>query len=146
MAAVSLTEPLCKPCSYRSHFKGNAYLFNNSCLILLHDPLTGYDEHIHCSFLGCWMFTVELCVRKPLMPIHLSSDQVALEMLCLCSQLDLLIRAQVHQVRAEIFKHWIYMCVCLNIQTSNLHEQFQEQIKQDTSPEESESFKRQGKL
>ncbi|XP_048049413.1 uncharacterized protein si:ch211-218d20.15 [Megalobrama amblycephala] len=81
MAAVSLTDPLCKPCSYRSHFK------------------------------------VELCVRKPLMPIHLSSDQLALEMLCLCSQLDLLIRAQVHQ--------------------------FQEQIKQDTSPEESESFKRQ---
>lgn len=38
------------------------------------------------------------------------------------------------------------MCVCLSIQTSNLHEQFQEQIKQDTSPEESESFKRQGKL
>ncbi|XP_077072190.1 uncharacterized protein LOC143723537 isoform X2 [Siphateles boraxobius] len=80
MAAVSLTDPLCKPCSYRSHFK------------------------------------VEVCVRKPLMPIHLSCDQVALEMLCLCSQLDLLIRAQVHQ--------------------------FQENLKQDSSPEESESFKR----
>ncbi|XP_067301175.1 uncharacterized protein si:ch211-218d20.15 isoform X2 [Pseudorasbora parva] len=82
MAAVSLTDPLCKPCSYRSHFK------------------------------------VEVCVRKPIMPIHLSSEQVALEMLCLCSQLDLLIRAQVHQ--------------------------FQEQLKQDTSPEEAERFKRQG--
>ncbi|XDV30236.1 hypothetical protein PO909_033200 [Leuciscus waleckii] len=80
MAAVSLTDPLCKPCSYRSHFK------------------------------------VEVCVRKPLMPIHLSSEQVALEMLCLCSQLDLLIRAQVHQ--------------------------FQENLKRDSSPEESESFKR----
>ncbi|XP_056088968.1 uncharacterized protein si:ch211-218d20.15 isoform X1 [Rhinichthys klamathensis goyatoka] len=82
MAAVSLTDPLCKPCSYRSHFK------------------------------------VDVCVRKPLMPIHLSSEQVALEMLCLCSQLDLLIRAQVHQ--------------------------FQENLKQDSSPEESESFKRHG--
>jgi len=45
------------------------------------------------------LFTVEVCVKKPLMPILLSSEQVALEMLCLCSQLDLLIRAQVHQVR-----------------------------------------------
>ncbi|KTF94024.1 hypothetical protein cypCar_00009257 [Cyprinus carpio] len=82
MAAVSLTDPLCKPCSYSPHFK------------------------------------VEVCVRKPLMPIHLSREQVALEMLCLCSQMDLLIRAQVHQ--------------------------FQEQLKQDTSPEESESFQKQG--
>ncbi|KAL1267648.1 hypothetical protein QQF64_033011 [Cirrhinus molitorella] len=82
MAAVSFTDPLCKPCSYSPHFK------------------------------------VELCVRKPLMPIHLSSEQVALEMLCLCSQLDLLIRAQVHQ--------------------------FQDQLKKDTSPEESECFQKQG--
>ncbi|XP_016350907.1 uncharacterized protein LOC107695487 isoform X2 [Sinocyclocheilus anshuiensis] len=81
MAAVSLTDPLCKPCSYSPHFK------------------------------------VEVCARKPLMPIHLSSEQVALEMLCLCSQLDLLIRAQVHQ--------------------------FQEQLKQDTSPEEFECFQKQ---
>ncbi|XP_016429432.1 uncharacterized protein LOC107756736 isoform X2 [Sinocyclocheilus rhinocerous] len=82
MAAVSLTDPLCKPCYYSPHFK------------------------------------VEVCARKPLMPIHLSSEQVALEMLCLCSQLDLLIRAQVHQ--------------------------FQEQLKQDTSPEEFECFQKQG--
>ncbi|XP_016429433.1 uncharacterized protein LOC107756736 isoform X3 [Sinocyclocheilus rhinocerous] len=80
MAAVSLTDPLCKPCYYSPHFK------------------------------------VEVCARKPLMPIHLSSEQVALEMLCLCSQLDLLIRAQVHQ----------------------------EQLKQDTSPEEFECFQKQG--
>ncbi|XP_016418381.1 uncharacterized protein LOC107748193 isoform X2 [Sinocyclocheilus rhinocerous] len=80
MAAVSLTDPLCKPCSYSPHFK------------------------------------VEVCLRKPLMPIHLSSEQVALEMLCLCSQLDLLTRAQVHQ----------------------------EQLKQDTSPEETECFQKQG--
>ncbi|XP_043104354.1 uncharacterized protein si:ch211-218d20.15 isoform X2 [Puntigrus tetrazona] len=82
MAAVSLTDPLCKPCSYSPRFK------------------------------------VEVCVSKPLMPIHLSSEQVALEMLCLCSQLDLLIRAQVHQ--------------------------FQEHLKQDTSPEESDCFQKQG--
>ncbi|XP_016322914.1 uncharacterized protein LOC107673701 [Sinocyclocheilus anshuiensis] len=80
MAAVSLTDPLCKPCSYSPRFK------------------------------------VEVCLRKPLMPIHLSSEQVALEMLCLCSQLDLLIRAQVHQG----------------------------QLKQDTSPEETECFQKQG--
>ncbi|KPP62484.1 hypothetical protein Z043_119326, partial [Scleropages formosus] len=41
---------------------------------------------------------VELHVKKPLMPIHLSKKQVRLEMLCLCSQLDLLIRAQVSSV------------------------------------------------
>ncbi|XP_056611168.1 uncharacterized protein si:ch211-218d20.15 isoform X1 [Triplophysa dalaica] len=80
MAAVSLTDPLCKPCSYNSYFK------------------------------------VEVYVRKPLMPIHLSSDQVGLEMLCLCSQLDLLIRAQVHQ----------------------------EQLKQDTSPEDFPCFQKEG--
>ncbi|XP_016144217.1 uncharacterized protein [Sinocyclocheilus grahami] len=80
MAAVSLTDPLCKPCSYSPHFK------------------------------------VEVCVRKPLMPIQLSSEQVALEMLSLCSQLDLLIRAQVHQ----------------------------EQLKQDTILEETECFQKQG--
>ncbi|XP_073702459.1 uncharacterized protein [Garra rufa] len=80
MAAVSLTDPLCKPSSYSPQFK------------------------------------VELCVRKPLMPIHLSCEQVALEMLCLCNQLDLLIRAQVHQ----------------------------DQLKEDTSPEESEGFQKQG--
>ncbi|XP_056611169.1 uncharacterized protein si:ch211-218d20.15 isoform X2 [Triplophysa dalaica] len=78
MAAVSLTDPLCKPCSYNSYFK------------------------------------VEVYVRKPLMPIHLSSDQVGLEMLCLCSQLDLLIRAQVHQ------------------------------LKQDTSPEDFPCFQKEG--
>ncbi|XP_056321217.1 uncharacterized protein si:ch211-218d20.15 [Danio aesculapii] len=82
MAAVSLTDPLCKPYSYSAHFK------------------------------------VKVCLRKPLMPIHLSSEQVALEMLCLCGQLDLLIRAQVHQI--------------------------QEQFKQDTSPVESECFQSQG--
>ncbi|XP_061081617.1 uncharacterized protein si:ch211-218d20.15 isoform X1 [Conger conger] len=82
MAAVSVTEPLCQPCTYVAKFK------------------------------------VEVYVKKPLMPVHLSSKQVGMEMLCLCSQLDLLIRAQVHQ--------------------------FQEQLKQDTSPEESDSFQRLG--
>lgn len=28
MAAVSLTDPLCKPCSYNSYFKGNDNIFN----------------------------------------------------------------------------------------------------------------------
>ncbi|XP_023656847.1 uncharacterized protein [Paramormyrops kingsleyae] len=60
-------------------------------------------------------FKVELHVRKPLLSVHLSSEQVGLEMLCLCSQLDLLIRAQ-----------------------------FQEQLNQDLSPEESDSFQREG--
>lgn len=32
------------------------------------------------------------------MPVHLSPEQVGLEMLCLCGQLDLLIRAQMQQV------------------------------------------------
>ncbi|KAI1899620.1 hypothetical protein AGOR_G00063660 [Albula goreensis] len=63
-------------------------------------------------------FKVEIYMKKPLMPLHLSSEQVGMEMLCLCSQLDLLIRAQVHQ--------------------------FQEQLRQDTSPVESDSFQRQG--
>ncbi|XP_018594731.1 uncharacterized protein LOC108926499 [Scleropages formosus] len=78
MAAVSITEPLCKPTVYDGRFR------------------------------------VELHVKKPLMPIHLSKKQVRLEMLCLCSQLDLLIRAQ-----------------------------FQEQLKQDCSPVESDAFRRE---
>ncbi|XP_066562905.1 uncharacterized protein LOC136751313 isoform X2 [Amia ocellicauda] len=63
-------------------------------------------------------FKVEIQVKKPLQPVHLSCEQVALEMLCLCSQLDLLIKAQVHQ--------------------------FQEQLREDISPVESQSFHRQG--
>ncbi|XP_064832272.1 uncharacterized protein si:ch211-218d20.15 isoform X1 [Oncorhynchus masou masou] len=63
-------------------------------------------------------FKVELNVKRPLMPVHLSPGQVGLEMLYLCGQLDLLIRAQVHQ--------------------------FQEQLRQDCSPEESDTFQEQG--
>ncbi|XP_067117757.1 uncharacterized protein si:ch211-218d20.15 isoform X1 [Osmerus mordax] len=63
-------------------------------------------------------FKVELHVKRPLVPVQLSPQQVGLEMLCLCGQLDLLIRAQVHQ--------------------------FQEQLRQDCSPEESETFQVQG--
>ncbi|CAB1346497.1 unnamed protein product [Coregonus sp. 'balchen'] len=63
-------------------------------------------------------FRVELNVKRPLMPVHLSPEQVGLEMLYLCGQLDLLIRAQVHQ--------------------------FQEQLRQDCSPEESDTFQEQG--
>uniref|UniRef100_A0A3Q3EX22 Si:ch211-218d20.15 n=1 Tax=Kryptolebias marmoratus TaxID=37003 RepID=A0A3Q3EX22_KRYMA len=40
---------------------------------------------------------VELQVRRPLMPVRLSPEQVGLEMLCLCGHLDLLIRAQMQQ-------------------------------------------------
>ncbi|KAG2456766.1 STAG1 protein, partial [Polypterus senegalus] len=42
-------------------------------------------------------FKVEINLKKPLQPVHLSSEQVALEVFSLCCQLDLLIRAQVHQ-------------------------------------------------
>ncbi|MGH0147332.1 UNVERIFIED_CONTAM: hypothetical protein FKN15_015042 [Acipenser sinensis] len=63
-------------------------------------------------------FKVEVNIKKPLQPIHLSTEQLALEVLSLCCQLDLLIRAQVHQ--------------------------FQEQLRHDISPIESEAFHRQG--
>ncbi|KAG7261761.1 hypothetical protein CRUP_009513, partial [Coryphaenoides rupestris] len=59
-----------------------------------------------------------LQVRRPLSPTHLSPEQVGLEMLCLCGQLDLLVRAQVQQ--------------------------FHEQLSQDCSPEESDTFQVQG--
>lgn len=45
------------------------------------------------------VWPVELQVKRPLMPVHLSPEQVGLEMLCLCEQLDLLVRAQMQQVR-----------------------------------------------
>lgn len=63
-------------------------------------------------------FKVELQVKRPLMPIQLSPEQVGLEMLCLCGQLDLLIRAQ--------------------------SQQFQEQLEHGCSPEESDTFQSQG--
>lgn len=44
------------------------------------------------------LWSVELQVKRPLMPVQLSPEQVGLEMLCLCGQLDLLIRAQMQQV------------------------------------------------
>lgn len=37
-------------------------------------------------------------MKRPLMPVQLGPEQVGLEMLCLCGQLDLLIRAQMQQV------------------------------------------------
>ncbi|XP_037831843.1 uncharacterized protein si:ch211-218d20.15 isoform X2 [Kryptolebias marmoratus] len=52
------------------------------------------------------------------MPVRLSPEQVGLEMLCLCGHLDLLIRAQMQQ--------------------------FQEQLGQGCSPEESDTFQAQG--
>ncbi|KAJ8004669.1 hypothetical protein DPEC_G00138720 [Dallia pectoralis] len=69
-----------------------------------------------CIYHDKWK--VELNVRRPLTPVHLNPEQVGLEMLYLCGQLDLLIRAQVHQ--------------------------FQEQLRQDYSPEESDNFHEQG--
>ncbi|XP_063355524.1 uncharacterized protein si:ch211-218d20.15 isoform X3 [Pelmatolapia mariae] len=65
-------------------------------------------------------FKVELQVKRPLMPVQLSPEQVGLEMLCLCGQLDLLIRSQMQQV------------------------DFQEQLGQGCSPEESDTFQAQG--
>ncbi|KAM8855587.1 uncharacterized protein AB9W97_020390 isoform 1-T1 [Spinachia spinachia] len=69
-----------------------------------------------CVYRGA--FKVELQVRRPLMPVQLSPEQVGLEMLCLCGQLDLLIRAQMQQ--------------------------FQEQLGHGCSPEESDTFQAQG--
>ncbi|XP_061915725.1 uncharacterized protein si:ch211-218d20.15 isoform X1 [Entelurus aequoreus] len=63
-------------------------------------------------------FKVELQVKRPLVPLHLTPEQVALEMLCLCGQLDLLIRAQMQE--------------------------FQEQIGQGCNPEESDTFQAGG--
>lgn len=51
------------------------------------------------------VWSVELQVKRPLMPVHLSPEQVGLEMLCLCGQLDLLIRAQMQQVAAYEHTH-----------------------------------------
>ncbi|XP_051814975.1 uncharacterized protein si:ch211-218d20.15 isoform X1 [Acanthochromis polyacanthus] len=79
-----------------------------------------------CVYQGA--LKVELQVRRPLMPIQLSPEQVGLEMLCLCGQLDLLIRAQMQQMfssTAAVF-------------------QFQEQLGQGCSPEESDTFQAQG--
>ncbi|KAG7220954.1 hypothetical protein INR49_010203 [Caranx melampygus] len=69
-----------------------------------------------CDYYGA--FKVELQVKRPLMPVQLGPEQVGLEMLCLCGQLDLLIRAQMQQ--------------------------FQEQLGQGCSPEESDTFQAQG--
>ncbi|XP_058248877.1 uncharacterized protein si:ch211-218d20.15 isoform X1 [Hemibagrus wyckioides] len=61
-------------------------------------------------------FKVEVYLKKPLRPIHLSPEQVALDMFCLCGQLDLLVRSQVHQGQSKL----------------------------DMSPEELEAFRNQG--
>lgn len=63
-------------------------------------------------------YAVDINVKKPLQPTHLSSEQVAVEIWSLCFQLDLLIRAEVHQL--------------------------QEQLREDKSPVESESFHTRG--
>ncbi|XP_060682831.1 uncharacterized protein si:ch211-218d20.15 [Hemiscyllium ocellatum] len=63
-------------------------------------------------------FRVDVNIKKPLQPIQLSSEQVAVEIWSLCFQLDLLIRAEVHHL--------------------------QEQLREDKSPVESESFHTRG--
>ncbi|KAF3694624.1 hypothetical protein EXN66_Car010300 [Channa argus] len=74
-------------------------------------------------------FKVELQMKRPLMPVQLSPEQVGLEMLCLCGQLDLLIRAQMQQP-VTLFTVSVL--------------QFQEQLGQGCSPEESDTFQAQG--
>ncbi|XP_043928403.1 uncharacterized protein LOC122802714 isoform X2 [Protopterus annectens] len=68
-----------------------------------------------CLYLTSFKVTVN--IRKPLKPVHLSRKDVALEILSLCCQLDVLIRAEVSL----------------------------EQLKQDISPVESETFHTRGK-
>ncbi|XP_042190368.1 uncharacterized protein si:ch211-218d20.15 [Callorhinchus milii] len=63
-------------------------------------------------------FRVDVNVKKPLQPIQLSSEQVALEIWSLCFQLDLLIKTEVHEL--------------------------QEQLREDKSPVESEYFHTRG--
>ncbi|KAG7257278.1 hypothetical protein CRUP_023345 [Coryphaenoides rupestris] len=58
----------------------------------------------HHDIGGPWGLTVNLQVRRPLSPTHLSPEQVGLEMLCLCRQLDLLVRAQVQQYFPHLAK------------------------------------------
>ena len=60
------------------------------------------DDGWQVSILS-YLLTVKLQVRRPLSPTHLSPEQVGLEMLCLCGQLDLLVRAQVQQVCQHCF-------------------------------------------
>ncbi|XP_030284231.1 uncharacterized protein LOC115588073 isoform X1 [Sparus aurata] len=79
-------------------------------------------------------FKVELQVKRPLMPVQLSPEQVGLEMLCLCGQLDLLIRAQMQQ-RQSSTQEQVVGSAFLN---------FQEQLGQGCSPEESDTFQAQG--
>ncbi|XP_076010949.1 uncharacterized protein LOC143004003 [Genypterus blacodes] len=80
-------------------------------------------------------FKVELQVKRPLMPLQLSPDQVGLEMLCLCGQLDLLIRAQMQQVGDNLVFPYLILIIMMK---------FQEQLGQDCSPEESDTFQTQG--
>lgn len=59
------------------------------------------------------LWSVELQVKRPLMPVQLSPEQVGLEMLCLCGQLDLLIRAQMQQVDVWLLN---FVLVFINFQ------------------------------
>ncbi|XP_028847498.1 uncharacterized protein LOC114797052 isoform X3 [Denticeps clupeoides] len=61
-------------------------------------------------------FKVELQATKPVLAVRLSGEQVGLEVLCLCGQLDLLIRAQLRE----------------------------EQLRRDSSPVEDGLFRKRG--
>lgn len=76
-------------------------------------PVRWHAEDVVCVYTKSWremwglsgllmwflIWSVELQVKRPLMPVQLSPEQVGLEMFCLCGRLDLLIRAQMQQVR-----------------------------------------------
>ncbi|KAM4701588.1 uncharacterized protein O3C94_002531 [Discoglossus pictus] len=53
-----------------------------------------------CLYHSCYKVIVNL--KKPLQPIQMSSKQVALEMFSLCSQLDILIKGEVHQLQEQV--------------------------------------------
>jgi len=139
MAAVSLTDPLCKPCSYRSHFKGNAYLFNK----MLFNEMIIWLNMNTCFLSRCLQLR---CVwRSPWCPFSWAVSRWHWR--CCVSAASWICWSELRSIRWDTYTDAACrLCVCLNIQTSNLHLPFQENLKQDSSPEESESFKRHGKL
>ncbi|MGH0119359.1 UNVERIFIED_CONTAM: hypothetical protein FKN15_006090 [Acipenser sinensis] len=91
---------------------------------------------VFCMHMSFCVFPVEVHIKKPLQPIHLSSEQVALEVLSLCCQLDLLIRAQVHQQVISSFKGVLPLSVLKRDIEANFKALKTSLVKEDASQQE----------
>lgn len=87
-----LSYPLAQPLAYDPSFKGRSKSYGNNKVF------TRYFSIVYLSFFRLWNFvffcSVEVRLHEPLWKVQFSPDDVALELLTLCSQLEVLCKKE----------------------------------------------------